>query len=245
VRLTERIYLVGGAEPGWPISDALDAQVYVVDTSDGLAAIDAGAGRATASLVAAIQADGLDPSGVRWLLLTHAHADHAGGAAAWRRVLPHVEVLASADVAGWLVRGDEEATSVDRARGAGIYPAGYRLEPCEVDPLPDHSIRLGDLVVDVIPTPGHAAGHLAFSVRIDGATTLFSGDALFPEGRILLQDTWDCDLGLSLRSVERLAAVAPERLLAGHREPVLTGAIAHVEHAIDRIRRLLPPESLE
>ena len=182
MRLTERIHLVGGADGERP-SDRLDAQIYVVDTSDGLVAIDAGAGRRVDAVVDAIRDDGLDPSSVRWLLLTHAHADHAGGAAGWRRAMPQVEVLASPDVAGWLVDADEEATSVDRARAAGIYPAGYRLEPCAVGPVGGTTLRLGALAVEVVQTPGHAAGHLAFLAEIDGATTIFSGDALFPEDR--------------------------------------------------------------
>jgi len=243
VRVTERIHVVGGSAPGWATSDELDAQVYLVDTGDGLALVDAGAGRALDVVLAAIRESGRDPAAVRWLLITHAHADHAGGAAAWRRRLPGLAILASPDVAGWLATGDEEATSVDRARAAGIYPSDYRLEPCDVAPLPDRLV-LGALTVDVIPTPGHAAGHVAFTLDVDGARTLFSGDALFPEGRILLQDTWDCDLAASLRSVERLAATSPERLLAGHLAPVAAGARAHVDRALERIHRLLSPELL-
>jgi hydroxyacylglutathione hydrolase len=245
VRLTERLHVVGGSAPGPAHSDPLDAQVYVIETGDGLAAVDSGAGRSLDRLLAEVRTSGLEPSAIRWLLLTHGHGDHAGGAAAWKRAIPGVEVLASADVAGWLVAGDEEATSVDRARTAGIYPSDYRLEPCGAVAFARDRLRLGAIELEIVPTPGHAAGHVAFSGLIDGATTVFSGDALFPDGRILLQDTWDCDLRAALRSVERLAALGPERLLAGHLGPVLSGARAHVNVALERIGRLLPPEQLE
>lgn len=245
MRLTERIHVVGGSEPGFGRSDPLDAQVYVLETSDGLAVIDSGAGRELSTVLAEVRASGLDTHAIRWLLLTHGHADHAGGAAAWRRELPRVSVLASDPVSGWLTAGDEEATSVDRARVAGIYPPDYRLEPCDVEPLPAGRVAMGDVDVDVLPTPGHAAGHVAFAATVDGALTVFSGDALFPDGRILLQDTWDCDLHAALRSVEALAVLEPERLLAGHGAPVLAGARDHVQRALDRIARLLPPEQLE
>ena len=105
-------------------------------------------------------------------------------------------------------------------------------------------MTVGDVVFEVVPTPGHAIGHLAFLAEIDGVRTLFSGDALFPRGRILLQDTWDCDLHDALRSVERLAALGAERLLAGHLGPVLADAPVHLAAAMDRIGRLLVPESL-
>jgi hydroxyacylglutathione hydrolase len=242
MRLSDHLFVVGGAEAGWAESDDLDSQVYLVDTGDGFAAVDSGAGRSVERILAEVRASGIDPSSIRWLLLTHGHADHAGGAAAWSDAIPRIEVLASLDVAGWLTAGDEEAMSVDRARAAGIYPQAYRLRPCDAATLPDGELRLGALTVSVVPTPGHAAGHVAFVAAIDGATTMFSGDALFPGGRILLQDTWDCDLRAALRSVERLTALEPERLLAGHLPPVLDGAARQLDRAVERIGRLLPPE---
>jgi glyoxylase-like metal-dependent hydrolase (beta-lactamase superfamily II) len=246
VRLTPRIFLIGSGEPDWATTDPLDAQVYLVTTDAGHVVVDAGAGRSVESMVAAARADGLDPARIAWVLLTHGHADHAGGAVAWQRAVPGARVAASAEVGSWLAAADETATSVDRGRAAGIYPADYRLEPCEPalvlgdgDVLP-----VGDLAFRTVTTPGHAQGHLAFLVDLDGASTLFSGDALFPTGRILLQDTWDCDLHDALRSVERLAALRPERLLAGHLGPVLTDAGRHIETATARISRLLVPESI-
>ena len=58
---------------------------------------------------------------------------------------------------------------------------------------------------------------------IDGVAHAVLGRRPVPAGRILLQDTWDCDLHDALRSVERLAGLGAERLLAGHLGPVLGG----------------------
>ncbi len=246
MQLTERIYLVASSEAGWAITDPLDSQVYLVDTGDGLVCIDAGAGRSHDRIVAAVRADGLQPGRIRWVLLTHGHADHAGGAAAWRRAVPGILIGASGQVAGWLAAGDEEALSLDRARRAGIYPTDYRIEACDTDLVlaADSDLDLGELRLRVVPTPGHADGHVAFVGEVDGAVTAFSGDALFPDGRILLQDTWDCDVRLALRSVERLAAFEPERLLAGHLPPILSDAGRHFDLALDRIARLAVPASI-
>lgn len=247
MRLTERIHLIGSGEPGQHQTDPLDSQVYLVRGEGGLAVIDAGAGRSVDRILDNAVRDGLDPGRIRWLFLTHAHADHAGGAVAWTDQLAGVEVAVAAEIADWLRRGDEEATSVDVARRAGIYPADYRLRPATIgrELVDGETIELGpDLALSVVATPGHAAGHLSFLLRDGDRRVVFSGDALFPGGRILLQDTWDCDLRSSLRSVERIAALAPDALLAGHLGPVLDDARSHVGRAVDRIRRLLPPQLL-
>lgn len=246
MRLTEHIFVVGSGEADWSPTDPLDSQVYLVTGDEGHVLIDAGAGRSHEAILGAVRADGIEPAGIRWALLTHGHGDHAGGAAGWRRALPGIRVAASGEVAAWLATADETATSVDRARSAGIYPPDYRLAACDADLVLDDGtvVIVGAIELTAVATPGHARGHMAFVAELDGARTVFSGDAVFPGGRILLQDTWDCDLRATLRSVERLAALSPRRLLAGHLGPVLDGAPEHLAAATERIERLLVPESL-
>lgn len=252
MRLTERIHLVGSGEPDLVTTDPIDSQVYLVRAAAGHVLIDGGAGRSVDAILANIGADGLIAGDIRWLLVTHAHGDHAGAAAAWRARLPGLKIGASPEVAGWLEAADEEATSVDRGRRAGIYPPDYRLTPCEIDlALEDGmAIDLGEgRRLTVVATPGHARGHLSFlldegAAGPDHRRATFSGDALFPGGRILLQDIWDVDFAAALRSVERLAALDAPDLLAGHLAPAIGEGRAHVAIAMDRIARLLPPENL-
>jgi ribonuclease/clavin/mitogillin len=63
----------------------------------------------------------------------------------------------------------------------------------------------------MIHTPGHAAGHLCLH---DGSTVI-AGDMVAGEGTILL-DPSDGNLGDYLRSLARLAALHPARLLPAH-----------------------------
>jgi glyoxylase-like metal-dependent hydrolase (beta-lactamase superfamily II) len=247
MRLTERVHLIGSGEPDLMTTDRLDSQVYLVRTADGFVVIDAGAGRSVQTILANVRDDGMDPGDIRWLFLTHAHGDHAGGGAAWRVELPAVRIAVSSEAAEWLARGDEEATSVHRARAAGIYPPDFRLRPFDVDRelVDGDRIELDtDLALTVLATPGHAVGHQSFLLDDGARRTMFSGDALFPGGLILLQDTWDCDLQAALRSVERLAAAHAEDLLAGHLAPAVGEAEQHVRLAVDRIAALNPPANL-
>jgi glyoxylase-like metal-dependent hydrolase (beta-lactamase superfamily II) len=251
VRLTERIHLIGSGEADLVTTDPIDSQVYLIEADGGHVVVDGGAGRSVDAILANVVGDGLDPADIGWLLITHAHGDHAGAGPAWRARVPGLRIAASNEVAGWLETADEEATSVDRARRAGIYPADYRLTPCEVDlRMADGALlELGDgLRLTTVATPGHAAGHLSFLLE-DGTGTgqrraTFSGDALFPGGLILLQDTWDCDVNAALRSVERLAALDADHLLAGHLGPVIGDARAHAAIGLGRIAALLPPANL-
>jgi hydroxyacylglutathione hydrolase len=75
-------------------------------------------------------------------------------------------------------------------------------------------IELGDREVDVIPTPGHNATHVAFYDRSTGL--VFSGDFLMP-GRLLIDDS-----GADLASARRVAAFVKDRpvsyVLGGHIE---------------------------
>ena len=245
VKLTERVHLVGSGEPDLLPTDPLDSQVYLLRTDVGLVCIDAGSGLSVERILGNVVADELDPSAIGWLFLTHTHADHAG-AGTWKERLPDVRVAVSWEVADWLRRGDEEAISLDRARRAGMYPTDFHIRPCDVDiELRDGDVfEFGDLRLEVVATPGHCTGHLSFVLHETTGRTLFSGDALFPGGRILLQDVWDCDLQATLRSVERLAATAPDHLMAGHLHPVIGAAAEHMRIATDRIAALAVPPSL-
>lgn len=71
--------------------------VYVVRDHKNTAIIDSGAGAPDVDqcIVPALRTLGIDSTEVRYLLLTHAHGDHAGGAERLSAVLPHAEIRAS------------------------------------------------------------------------------------------------------------------------------------------------------
>jgi glyoxylase-like metal-dependent hydrolase (beta-lactamase superfamily II) len=243
MRLTERVHLVASGRLGFSLTDDYDCHVYALDGGAEVGLIDAGGGRSTEALIANLRADGLDPARVRHLLLTHAHGDHAAGAAGLRELLPGLRVNASREAAPWLREGDERAISLDVARRAGMYPPDFRLRPCPVDAELDDGaeLRVGDLTVRAIATPGHARGHLSYLVE----GRLFAGDALFYGGRVALQDTWDCSVQESNRSIERLASLDWDALLPGHLTPSLREGKRHAELAMAAIRKLGVPPPLQ
>lgn len=86
VRLTPRVTLVGSGTLGFGLTDAHDSHVYLVDGGTDAVLVDAGCGLAADRIAANVRAC-LGAGPVSRILLTHAHADHAGGAADLARLL--------------------------------------------------------------------------------------------------------------------------------------------------------------
>ncbi|HLZ07817.1 MAG TPA: MBL fold metallo-hydrolase [Chloroflexota bacterium] len=245
MKIADRIHLVGSGQLGFSLTDDFDCHVYLLDGGSEYALIDAGGGRNPDAILAQIEADGLDRRRIRKLLLTHAHADHAAGTAGLRERLD-LEVFASPTAARYVREGDEGAISLEAARKAGVYPMDFVFRPCPVDgELPEGAVvRVGDLTLEVIDTPGHASGHISFILRRGGQTSLFCGDCLFFGGKILLQAIWDCSVVDSIRSVERLAALSIDGFYPGHLSFTVRNGRRQIDAALRSIASLVPPPQL-
>jgi hydroxyacylglutathione hydrolase len=243
MRLMEGIHLVGGGDAGFGLSHRSDGHIYAIESGGDVALIDVGTGLDTDSVIGQLRDDGLRPEAISRLFVTHYHPDHAGGLAAWRR-LTGASVLAGRDGAAAIAAGDEETCGLVAGRRAGFYPQDWRLEPCPVDtPLDDGwTARVGDLRLQVISTPGHCRGHVSFLVTGAPVSILFSGDAVFWGGAVVLQNVPDVSIPESAESLERLAQLEFEGLLPGHLTISLSHGRRHVEAAVEHFRMLrLPP----
>lgn len=245
MKLTEHIELIGSGQIGFNLTDPLDCHVYLVHDGDDAVIIDAGAGCDIQPILDQIDRSGVPRDAIRRLLLTHAHADHAGGARALHDALD-VDVSASPLAAQYVRDGDQRAISLDRLRGPGGYPDDYVFAACPVTgTLGDgERIAVGRLEVEVIETPGHCGGHLSFALHRPGGIDLFSGDAIFAGGRILLQYIWDCSVVDSCESVKRLTAIRPDGLFPGHGAVSIQRGFMHLYSAWEDIQGMLPPPQL-
>ncbi len=190
MKLTDSIHIVGGGLMGFGLSHPGDWYVYAVTDGEETALIDAGVGMEPERIVANVEADGIDPDTVKYLILTHCHGDHASGGAYLRKQY-RLKVIAPVDTRGWLREGrtvDEDATNLARAREAGRYPASYRVEPVAVAREVDdgEEIRVGNLRLHTLSTPGHAARHMRYILEVDGKKYMFGGDLVFAGGLVVL-----------------------------------------------------------
>jgi glyoxylase-like metal-dependent hydrolase (beta-lactamase superfamily II) len=247
MRIAERIHIVGSGSFGFDLTDPFDCHVYLLDGGDELALVDVGAGMGAAAILANVQADGFDAARIRHLILTHAHGDHAGGAARMCSLLDErPAVYLSAATARYLRDGDEEGSSITVAKELGIYPPDYRYEPCPVDVelREGMTIAVGDLTLSVLDTPGHCDGHVSLVLENGGRRTLFAGDVVFFGGKILLQAIHDCRLDEQIRSLRKLRGLEVDALLSGHLNFTLDGGQRHIERANEVLDKLLIPEQI-
>lgn len=246
MQVGERVHVVGSGAMGFDFTDAYDCHVFLVDGGGELALVDIGAGMGVEAILANVRRLGFSPDAIRYLVLTHGHGDHAGGAGHARTQLDGLTVCASPEVAGWIRAADEQGVSLDAARAAGIYPDEYVLERCDVELelVEDDALEVGDLRLRVVATPGHADGHIALLVDHADTRTLFAGDAVFYGGNILLQNLHDCRLDASIATLRKLRGLDVDVLLPGHLTLALAHGQRHIERANEALDRLLIPNQL-
>lgn len=156
----------------------LDAVHLVVD--DGRAAfVDTGTTSSVPNLLGALALAGLDPADVDWVLTTHVHLDHAGGAGALMRVLPNARCVVHPRGARHLI---EPAKLI--AGSIAVYgEEPFRRLYGEIVPIPaervhvpedGERIRLGARELELIHTPGHALHHYCIVDRAHAC--IFPGD---------------------------------------------------------------------
>lgn len=245
MKLADHIHLVGGGVRGMGLSHDADCHIYLITDGQEAAIIDAGAGSDPERILANIAVDGIPRVQIKYLILTHCHGDHAGGAAYLKQSLD-LEVTAPAGTKPWLETPDEDAMNITRARAAGRYPPDYRFSPVEVtrEVADGEVIQVGSLRLEVFSTPGHAPLHCAYLLRESGRASLFSGDLIFAGGAVSIiwsPDTSVFDMG---ESIGRFRGMNLDALLPGHDAITLDGGQRHIDAALARLDNLVVPHSM-
>jgi len=190
--------------------------VYLVREPDGLTLVDTGISTSADGIIAA--AADLDAPIVR-IALTHGHSDHVGSLDALAGKLGEAEVLAPERDAVFMA-GDKSLTPEEAARGKlkGGWP--------KVKTKPAVLLAPGDRVgsLEVVATPGHTPGHVAFLDSRD--RSVICGDAFHTLGGTTVTGklnwrfplpafaTWSPEL--ALESAKAVAALEPTLLAPGH-----------------------------
>lgn len=228
MQISEHLYLIASGKWGFGLTHPLDCNVYLLDTGDGLVLVDAGTGLAFAEMERIVHTHGLRLRDVRAIVLTHGHADHACGAAELQR-LSGCAIYAPAPETAAIAEADEQATGFYLAKGgypAGFsYPAGMRVTPVEDGQM----LHLGASTFIAHLVPGHSLCDLVLQTNIDGRESIFTGDAIFAGGEILLQNLADVCIFAYGQAIARLAGLPVEALFPGHGLFCLSGGDWHIQ----------------
>ncbi|SFW26519.1 MBL fold metallo-hydrolase [Luteibacter sp. UNCMF366Tsu5.1] len=157
---------------------SFDAAYLVVERGRG-AFIDSGTTHSLPRFLEALDAAGIEPADVDWVILTHVHLDHAGGAGSLMQHLPNAKLAVHPRGARHMI--DPSALI---AGAAGVYGEDIvRRDYGDIVPVPaDRVVEAHDgLAIDLagrallcLDTPGHARHHIA--IHDERANAFFTGD---------------------------------------------------------------------
>lgn len=179
--ITNEIHQIGGSG----LSAPEDAAVYLIHFGDHAAVVDAGCGYATQRIVKNIASCGVTPGQVDYLLITHCHFDHTGGARDLADALG-CKIVAHERDAVYLENGDNGVTAA-RWYGASIQPFSVDIKIAGQG----KKIHLGDRIIQALHVPGHSPGSMVYVAESEGQKVLFGQDVHGPLDSELLSDRKD------------------------------------------------------
>jgi glyoxylase-like metal-dependent hydrolase (beta-lactamase superfamily II) len=155
------------------------AAAYLRIQGDEVAFVETNTNFAVPKLLAALEAEKLSPKQVRYIIVTHVHLDHAGGASLLAKTCPDATVLAHPRAARHLIDPSKLVASARAVYGAETFDALYgtieSIDAARVRSLDDGAeVPFGQTSFRFIHTRGHANHH--FIVHDPARQSVFTGD---------------------------------------------------------------------
>jgi glyoxylase-like metal-dependent hydrolase (beta-lactamase superfamily II) len=200
---------------------------FVIKGSDQTALIETGPKSVVDNVYAGLEAAGIDH--LDWILVTHIHLDHAGGAGTVAKRFPDAKIGVHEVGAPHLVDPSKLWSSAARIYGDNMERLWGGIDPIDEQRIhvvgDGEKFDLGGVTLTAVETPGHAYHHHAY-LSSDG--DLFSGDALgvrLPDVGFIRPATPPPEFHLpkAIASVERIRELNPTTLWPTHFGPHTEG----------------------
>ena len=204
------------------------AAAHIIVDSGRAAFVDVGTHFSVPYLLAALRDRGIAPSQVDYLLITHVHLDHAGGAGELLAALPQAVALLHPRGAPHMI----DPTALIEGSKV-VYGELFNTLYGTIVPMPASRVRqvadgeritLGSRELLLLHTPGHALHH--YAIVDEAHRSIFSGDVFgisyreldTPAGAFIIPTTTPTqfDPEQLVASVERLESYQPESIYLMH-----------------------------
>lgn len=184
--------------------------IYAIKTNGKYLLIDSGRPNSNEQLIKELKENNISPSAIDYLILTHAHPDHAGNAFFFQ------QNFGTKIIAG---KGDNEII-MQNGKDTLLCPTGligklventiakekYEAFDTDIQIEQPFDLKQIGLAGQIIPMPGHTPGSLMVKIE----NSVFVGDII--KGQMLNKDKparhiFVCDYGQNLMNIEKIAAL--------------------------------------
>jgi len=143
------------------------AAIHLIEEAGRAALVDTGNNDSLRHVLEALAETGLSADAVDYVLLTHIHLDHAGGAGAFMQVFPNAKLVVHPRGARHMAEPSKLFAGVSAVYGPERAKDLYgELIPVPVARIIEagdgHELDLGGRVIRVFDTPGHARHHVCY-----------------------------------------------------------------------------------
>ena len=185
-------------------------------------------------VVPALAELGRTPDEITDVVISHADVDHYGGNSALRRLAPRARIVAheldrplieswraaAAERYGWY---RQHGLDYDEATWQWLENAAGPDTRLDGTIAPGEALDLGGVSVEILPLPGHSPGHLGVLERSTGTAIVM--DAVLERGLYTVDDELIgpppyASVPAYRATIERLQALAPDRLGTSHYAPI-------------------------
>jgi glyoxylase-like metal-dependent hydrolase (beta-lactamase superfamily II) len=215
---------------------------YLMEQHGEYAVLETGTSHSVPVLQQFLRARDIRPGQVRYVIPTHVHLDHAGGAGAMMSLFPDAQLLVHPRGARHMADPERLVAAAIDVYGKSLFDALYGtvlpVDATRIRQMQDgETVMLGDRPLKFLHTRGHAEHH--FCVWDETSRGWFSGDMFgvsypwcrFPGGDFVLPSTTPSqfDPEAFLNSLQLLASYQPQRMYLTHSGALhYTPAVAHL-----------------